>query len=64
MAARADGRRDGVNVTGRVSIGRHGDNWFHVVRHYPVEYGDGLGPRLHTILRLWRWDDTGEMLMR
>lgn len=54
---------DGVNFTGLVSVGRHGDTYFHVVRHYPVEYGDGLPPRLHTILRLWRWDDTGDMLM-
>jgi hypothetical protein len=55
---------DGTNFTGNVIVAQHGDVYFHVVRHYPVEYGDGLPPRLHTILRLWQWQDTGTMLMR
>lgn len=55
---------DRTNFTGSITIGQHGDSYFHIVRNYPVEYGDGLPPRLHTILRHWRWEDTGEMLMQ
>lgn len=55
---------DRTNFTGSVTVAQHGDTYFHVVRNYPVEYGDGLPPRLHTILRHWRWEDTGEMLMQ
>ncbi|MGH7463844.1 MAG: hypothetical protein ACREK1_01635, partial [Longimicrobiales bacterium] len=55
---------DGINFTGSITVGQHGDSYFHVIRHYPVEYGDGLPPRLHTILRHWRWEDDGRMLMR
>lgn len=53
---------DGTNVTGSISVGEHNDRWFHIVRYYPVEYGDGLPPRLNTILRHWRWEDTGDPL--
>ncbi|HEX6309547.1 MAG TPA: hypothetical protein VFZ69_15220 [Longimicrobiales bacterium] len=55
---------DRTNFTGSITIARHGDTYFHVIRSYPVEYGDGLPPRLHTILRHWRWEDTGGMLMQ
>jgi hypothetical protein len=53
---------DGTNFTGSVMVGQHGGTWVHIVRHYPVEYGDGLPPRLNAILGHWRWEDTGEML--
>jgi hypothetical protein len=55
---------DGTRFTGSIAVGEHGDRYFHVIRHYPVEYGDGLPPRLHSILRHWRWEDTGAPLMR
>jgi hypothetical protein len=54
--------RDGVDVTGSIAVARHGDRYFHVLRHYPVEYGDGLPPRLHSILSTWRWEDDGTLL--
>jgi hypothetical protein len=54
----------GVPITGRLVIGRHRDRFFHVLTHYPAEYGDGLGPRFQRILELWRWEDTGRMLER
>jgi hypothetical protein len=52
----------GAYHVGRVVLGRHGSRYFHVVTHYPAEYGDGLGPRLNRILEHWRWEDTGRML--
>ncbi|MEX0892187.1 MAG: hypothetical protein WEB88_08455 [Gemmatimonadota bacterium] len=47
---------------GALGLGRHGDRFFHVLYRYPPEYGDGMGPRMATILATWRWEDTGEML--
>ena len=47
---------------GRITIGRHGDLYFHVLTHYPPEYGDGLGPRFNALLDARRWEDTGRML--
>lgn len=55
---------NGTDYTGSIIIAEHGDRLVHIVRHYPLEYGDGLPPRLHTILSDWRWEDTGEMLIR
>ena len=54
--------RDGTMYLGRALIARKGDRLFHVVTHYPAEYGDGLGPRFARILHHWRWEDTGGML--
>lgn len=48
---------------GAVMVGRHGPRFFEVLRLYPGEYGDGLTPRLESILRHWRWEDTGRMLI-
>lgn len=56
----ADGDR---RYVGRVVIGQHGPQSFHVLTHYPAEYGDGLGPRFEQILRHWRWEDSGAMLV-
>jgi hypothetical protein len=47
---------------GRIVLARHGQLRFHVITHYPAEYGDGLGPRFARILDDWRWEDTGGML--
>jgi hypothetical protein len=52
----------GALYMGRIVIGVVRDRQFHVLTHYPAEYGDGLGPRFQRILEDWRWDDTGEML--
>jgi hypothetical protein len=51
-------------VSGRVTSARHSGRVFHVVHHYPAEYADGMGPRIDRILRHWRWEDTGAMLVR
>jgi hypothetical protein len=48
---------------GVMALGRRGDRFFSIAIHYPAEYGDGLGPRVHQILQEWRWEDTGERLM-
>lgn len=53
---------DSTAFTGSVTVGQQGATYLHIVRHYPAEYGDGLPPRLQTILEQWRWEDTGEML--
>lgn len=55
---------NGTDYTGSIIVAEHGDQVVHIIRHYPVEYGDGLPPRLHTILSDWRWEHTGAMLMR
>lgn len=56
-------RGDGnVLHVGRAIIASHGGRFFHVLTHYPAEFGDGLGPRFARILAHWRWEDTGEML--
>jgi hypothetical protein len=47
---------------GRIVLARHDARQFHVLTHYPAEYGDGLEPRFARILDTWRWEDTGEML--
>lgn len=52
------GEGDRMYVT-TSQLARHGGRTFHVITHYPAEYGDGLGPRFQRILQLWRWDDTG-----
>lgn len=56
--------KNGTDYSGSIIVAEHGDQVVHIFRHYPVEYGDGLGPRLHMILSDWRWEDTGAMLMR
>jgi hypothetical protein len=48
--------------TGRGILAVRDDRVFHVLYHYPVEFGDGLAPRFARILELWRWDRTGELL--
>lgn len=53
----------GIAYTGRIMLARHGPRFLDVVQHYPPEYGDGLGPRFHSILRHWRWEDTGAPLI-
>jgi hypothetical protein len=53
----------GSLYVGRIVIGEVRDRQFHVLTHYPAEYGDGLGPRFQRILEDWRWEDSGEMLV-
>lgn len=48
---------------GTIGIARHGNRFFHVLAHYPAEYGDGVGPRFERILREWRWEDDGSRLV-
>lgn len=53
-----------VYYSASLILASRGGRVFHVLTHYPAEYGDGLGPRFDFILRHWRWDDTGDMLVR
>jgi hypothetical protein len=54
----------GVRYVGRLILATHAGRYFHVLTHYPAEYGDGLGPRYTRILQWWRWEDTGRPLVR
>ena len=49
-------------LTGWIELGRRGDRWFHVLVQYPGEMGDGMVPRVRTILEEWRWEPSGERL--
>lgn len=48
---------DDERYAGSLGVGRRGDRFFMIVRHHPVEYGDGFGPRAHLITETWRWAD-------
>lgn len=43
-----------------VALGRHGERWFRLSLHYPLEFGDGFVPRAQSVLDAWRWTDTGQ----
>ena len=40
---------------GTIGVGRHGDRFFQIIRHYPLEYVDGFPPRAGLILETWLW---------
>lgn len=42
---------------GTLGVGRHDDRFFMIVRHRPVEMGDGFAPRADLIMETWRWGD-------
>lgn len=44
-------------IVGSMGLGSHDGRLFHVITHYPQEYGDGFGPRAAKILETWRWED-------
>jgi hypothetical protein len=46
-------------VQGVAALGRHGDRWFVILVEYPIEYGEGLLPRVEQVLEEWRWEDNG-----
>jgi hypothetical protein len=48
---------------GTIAIGRYGNRFFHVLAHYPADYGDGVGPRFHRIIQEWRWELDGARLV-
>jgi hypothetical protein len=52
----------GVQYVGRIILARYGARFFHVLTHYPAEYGDGLAPRFEYILEHWRWEHSAEAL--
>lgn len=45
-----------------IGVGEHGDQYYQVLTHYPLEYGDGMGPRVNLILSELLWKDTGKGL--
>lgn len=51
--------KSGSRIGGAAVLGRHGDRYFRLTMHYPLEYGGGFGPRAELILDEWRWRDTG-----
>lgn len=42
---------------GTIGLGSHAGRLFHVLHHYPAEYGDSFGPRAALIMETWRWVD-------
>lgn len=44
-------------IVGSMGLGSHDGRLFHVITHYPEEYGDGFGPRSAKILETWQWED-------
>jgi hypothetical protein len=46
-------------VQGVAGLGRHGGRWFVIRVVYPIEYGEGLLPRVEQVLEEWRWEDNG-----
>ncbi len=50
--------KSGSRIGGVSALGRHGDRYFTLTLHYPLEYGAGFGPRAELILKEWRWRDT------
>jgi hypothetical protein len=46
-------------VEGIAALGRHGARWFVIQVEYPIDYGEGLLPRVERVLEEWRWEDTG-----
>ncbi len=42
---------------GSIGLAQRGNVVFHYLEHYPAEYGDGMAPRIGTILDEWRWGD-------
>jgi hypothetical protein len=53
----------GERTTGWIGAGQHAGRWFHIATEYPVEYGDGFGPRSAYILREWIWEDDQSRLI-
>lgn len=51
---------DDISIT--ISVGKHGDQLYQLLTHYPVEYGDGMGPRVNLILDELIWKDDGKGL--
>ena len=49
---RGDGQ---AAVEGVAALGRHGDRWFVIHVEYPIDYGEGLLPRVERVLEEWRW---------
>lgn len=47
---------------GDIGVGEHRNRHYMLVRHYPVEYGDGFGPRAHLIVRTWLWGDGSRLV--
>ncbi|MMZ56390.1 hypothetical protein D1872_182780 [compost metagenome] len=46
----------------RLLLGKHGERYFIIQIQYPMEYGDGMAPRIAKILEEWRWSDSGNLL--
>lgn len=55
------------SLTGRerggwIGLGSHKGRYFYTLLEYPIEYEEGLWPRVEQILEEWRWRDTGRGL--
>lgn len=46
-----------------LSFGEKDGSYFFISTHYPLEMGDGFGPRAQVILDEWQWTETGEALV-
>jgi hypothetical protein len=59
-----DETKNNTDYGGSVLIGKHGSGYFLVTYYFPVEAGDGMGPRIDAILKNSVWSDTGEHLVK
>ncbi len=55
MASRMWMIRTEDDRTGFMCISSRGDSWFLAMAAYPLEYGDGFGPRAAVVLRELQW---------
>jgi hypothetical protein len=54
----------GERTSGWIGLGQHAGRWFHIASEYPLEYGDGFGPRAAHILEEWIWEDDQSRLVQ
>jgi hypothetical protein len=47
---------------GVLGVGEHDGRFYQIVRHRPVEYGDGFAPRADLVLETWRWADGSPLI--
>jgi len=49
---------------GFLALAKEKDRWFYLLAAYPPEYADGMGPRLHQLIRSWQWKESGTTLRK
>jgi len=47
--------KNNVRYASGIDLRQHGNLFYYISRHYPVEMADGFGPRAHKITESWKW---------